>query len=625
MSMCGEPLLIEARALIMRDLVDVLISEDLFGLVGRRQQEPPSPLAAQPLAPSELWCRIDLTDGWVAWRVRASVALQPYRYSGGEVWAGEHEGADQPRTVSPDELLGMLLADRVRSADGGSTAEFSGGRAVVADLRTAVEHACVTLAQRRRMGSLSPRSGGLLNAERLATTRDRPFHPTARAAVGWTAAERRQYGPMRAESVSLAWVAISRSELRHGSGEFSHGLHVVLLDECDQQRLAGAMDAVGVDLEEYQPLPVHPWQRVHTLPGTFAKELASGAVIPLDGELGSFRPTASIRTLVTEPEGIHHVKLPLSVETLGATRLLRPRYLANGERAQRTMTEIIERHAPLRELVAVCDERNWCGWGTDPYANRPGQLAAQVREYPAGLFDDPQLIVLPMAALAADEWDVLARALDMAAIPGGPVGFFGAVAEALCVAGLAFLGCGALPELHGQNVVLALRDGQVDRLILRDHDTLRIYPEWLQAAGVADPEYDIKPGAPQSLRLPTGEALLGYLQTLGFQINLYGIIDALARHYSLSETLFWVRLRVALVSAMDQVELPTTVADVVARGLLHAADWPSRQVFGPLLRRGTSREGGMPAATGSVPNPLRAEQHAVTPYVRVASSMAGDR
>lgn len=622
--MRGEPLLVEARALIMRDLVDVLISEDLFDLAGRRQQERPRSLVAQPLAPGELWCRIDLTDGWVAWRVRTSLALQPFRYSGGEVWAAEHEDADQPRTVSPDELLAMLLADRVRGTDGGLTTEFSGGRAMVADLRTAVEHACITLAQRQQMGSLSPRPGGLLNAERLAATRDRPFHPTARATVGWTSAERGQYGPMRADSVSLAWVAVSRSELRHGGGEISHRLDAVLLDKCDQQRLTGAMDAVGADLEEYQPLPVHPWQRVHMLPGTFAEELASGAVVPLEDELGSFRPTASIRTLVTEPESMYHVKLPLGVATLGATRLLPPRYLDNGERAQRTMTEIIERHAPLRELVAVCDERNWCGWrGTDPYADRPGQLAAQVREYPAGLLDDPQLTVVPMAALAADEWDVLAGAMDMAAIPGGPVGFFGVVADALCVAGLGFLGCGALPELHGQNVVLALRDGQVDRLILRDHDTLRVYPGWLRAAGVADPEYQIKPGAAQSLCLPTGEALLGYLQTLGFQVNLYGIIDALARHYSLSETLFWARLRVAVVSAMDRVELSTAVADVVAHELLHASDWPSRQVFGPLLRRGISRAVSMPAMTGSVPNPLRADQQAVTPYMRVPGSMAG--
>lgn len=34
---------------------------------------------------------------------------------------------------------------------------------------------------------------------------------------------------------------------------------------------------------------------------------------------------------------------------------------------------------------------------------------------------------------------------------------------------------GALPELHGQNILLSFEDGRVQKCVLRDHDTVRIY------------------------------------------------------------------------------------------------------------------------------------------------------
>lgn len=616
--MSTEEEIVQAQTLVMRDLVDVLLGEDLFDLY-RRRDRPPESLAEWGLGPGEQWYRIDLADGWVAWRVRCAAALQDYRLSGTEVWAGEQDDNAAIRTLAPDELLARLLSDWAQytpdsgDSDGGSdtdgtafSADGTTAAAAVDDLRTAVEHAAVTIRQRRSIGNTVLRNAvGLVSGECLAATRDRPFHPTGRATVGWDAQERERYGPMRRHPLGLAWVAVHWNMLRRGNEPDSDRLHELLLNNNELAALEESMGKAKVDIADYQPLPLHPWQFEHVLGSHFGAELASRSVVPLTNDLGRFTPTASIRTLATHPEGPLHLKLPLGIATLGATRLLPPRYLDNGERAQRVMTDIIGRTDALRSLVEVCDETNWCSWqDQDEFAYRPGHLAAQVRRYPDGLLGDPELRVVPMAALAAHEWDVLNGILDVAAVDGGPVEFFGAVAEALCVLGFGFLGCGALPELHGQNVVLALRGAVVERLVLRDHDTLRIHPEWMQAAGIDEPGYRVKPGAPQSLVLASGRELVGYLQTLGFQVNLYGIADAMARHFGIDESAFWIRLRAAVIDALDRVELPGAVAGVVSQALLSEPDWPSRQVFGPLLRRGASHEVSMPAATGRVPNPL---------------------
>jgi len=558
---------VAAAELVMGDLVDALVQEGLLGF-GHGTLETPH-------ADGERWCRVVVGEGAVRFRVRHGGRLQPYRFSRGPVlYAG--------REVTPDELL-RLLTHGAASGDG----------QVADDVRTAIEHANVTGAARAH---LVPRPGDLLAGERLAATRGRPFHPTARAAAGWSAAELAEYGPMRQEPLGLDWVAVHAGRLRLGTGTGANRLEELLLDPTDRERLADAATCG----DEFCLLPVHPWQFDHVLPRDFAAELEAGLVRPVARGIGRFHPTASLRTL-RSPLGERHVKLPLGVATLGATRLLPPRYLANGERAERLMRTLVERDPVLRRRVALCDERIWCGWDGDEFADRPGHLAAQVRRYPRGVVDDPQTVAVPMAALSAHEWDTLG---PVVAEGFDPVSFFRALALAFAEVGLSFLRYGVLPELHGQNVVVTLRRGVPERFVLRDHDTLRLYRPWMAAADVPDPGYRIKPGAAQSLHLDRPEALVGYLQTLGFQVNLYGIADALHRHYVIAEAVLWDQLRAAVVDCLANLALPGHVRAVVEDQLMRAPSWPSRQVLGPLLRRAGPGGVSMPAATGEVPNPL---------------------
>jgi len=556
----------------MADLVDALIQERLFGFGD-----------AAPCTPGAEagWYCVPIGEGDDVVRVRlreCGSGLQRHRFARGPVLHGARE-------LAPDELLRLITG-----------AESPAAQRIADDVRTAVEHAELTLAARH---GLAPRPGDLLAGERLAATRGRPFHPTARAAAGWSAGELAQYGPMRCAPFGLDWVAVRRERLRFGGGSGADRLADLLLDADDRERLAAAAAGLG---DGFCLLPVHPWQHDHVLPRAFGPELDAGVVRPVARAVGRFHPTASLRTL-SSPARERHVKLPLGIATLGAARLLPPRYLDNGERAERLMRGLLDRDPLLRRRVSLCDEQAWCGWAGDEFGQRPGQLAAQLRTYPAGVLDDSETIAIAMAALAAHEWGTLGPAIGAGL---DPVAFFGALAAAFAEVGLRFLRYGVLPELHGQNVVVTLRDGLPERFVLRDHDTLRLHPAWMAAADVPDPGYRIKPGAAQSLRLDRAEALVGYLQTLGFQVNLHGIADALGRHYGIDDAVFWEQLRGALAGCLDELDLPAHVEAVVRRRLLDAPAWPTRQVLGPLLAQGSSTGVSMPAATGHVRNPLLA-------------------
>ncbi|MBB3663605.1 siderophore synthetase component [Prauserella sediminis] len=551
----------DADELVLRDLVDALIQENVSGFGDARVS-------------ADGTLSVPVAGGEISVAVRDGGALQRYRLDRGPA---SHNG----RPVSPDELLRLAVPDASRVAG------------VSCDVATAIAHASTVLAARRRGDTVD-----LLEGERMAATRNRPFHPTARAAAGWTAAELAQYGPMREKPLGLDWVAVRTRFVRAGEDPRSAGLAALVLQTDELAHLQEAIGFAGVDTARYAILPVHPWQYENVLMREFADEFAAGAIVPVTRDLGRFHPTASLRTVAMSEPGTRHVKLPLGVATLGAQRLLPPRYLDNGDKAQRTMRAVIDSDPVLRERVRLCDEGVWCGWSDgDEFADRPGQLAAQVRTYP-NLGD---AVAVPMAALAAHEWHTLAPTL----VPGGdPMRFFAGLAGAFCELGMGFLRHGVLPELHGQNVVVAFDGGDAPVFVLRDHDTLRYVPEWMSAAGLPEPGYAIKPGARQSLRLDTGEELIGYFQTLGLQVNLYGIVDALCRYFELDERALWTQLRHAVVACLDRMELPGGLGDMIAERLLRAPTWPSRTVLGPLLDRGPSNGVSMPAGTGSVPNPL---------------------
>lgn len=550
---------------VLRDLVDAALQEDL--------------VAVDPPGADGGWGRV----GTARVRLHDGGALQRWRAAPGDAVL-DRDG----HPVTPAGALDALGLTGPGAAD------------LADDLTAAAEHGAVV---RRGLTDLGPAPADLLAGERWAATRGRPFHPTARAVSGWTADDVRVFGPTRPAPMPCAWVAVARDHLRLGPAAGSDDLAGPVLGE-QLPCLHEAMRRAGVGERTHQPLPVHPWQRDHVLSREFAPEVATGLVVGLDVELGRLRPTSSWRTLIVADDPRHHLKLPVGAATLGAARLLPPRYLDNGDRARRLLAEVVAADPELRRLVEVCDEGRWAGWndGTDEFDDRPGHLAAQLRRYPEDCAPEDGVVALPLGALAADIWDSPGPVLGVT----DPLGFFDGLADAFTTMVVGFLARGVLPEIHGQNVVVYLRPGgEVAGFVLRDHDAVRIHPGWMDAAGVADPGYRIRPGARQSLRLDAPEDLVGYAQTLGFQVALFAVADALARRHGLPEHAFWERMRAAVESSLRRRGLRDEVATVLERVLLDAPTWPCRTVLGPLLAHGRSGSVSMPAGVGSVPNPLR--------------------
>jgi len=460
--------------------------------------------------------------------------------------------------------------------------------------------ACATTHEGNIMARLMAAPDDLLSWEALSCLKDRPFHPLARA-KDWGECDGSAYSPEMTASFPLHWVSLPRDRVRGATSLTGQPFAETLLDFTQQNALKEAAQARGADGETSLWLPVHPWQwawmnRISSTEFTACTDLGPGP--------GLLAPTASLRSLaVIGCSGIH-LKLSLSINTLGAVRTLPPRYMHNGMLASICLESLRQKDTWLKSHLLLCNENQWGAmWQGDKLETEPGELACLIRHYPAL----PGTKLVPMAALPVTISNGKLPAFDHllgdAAHEADAWMLFADIARALLELGLRCFSQGVMPELHGQNVLLAFQGKRIDALVLRDHDTLRICRSMMQAQGVTAPDYVIDRNTPNTLELDTPSSLLAYFQTLAIEVNLYAILAALSERYGREEGHGWNIVRLELEACLMCVPLSDELASLTKHLLLDKLDWPFKQILTPLLSR-SSFGTGMPSAMGQLTNPL---------------------
>ncbi|XID91650.1 IucA/IucC family protein [Paenibacillaceae bacterium WGS1546] len=627
----------EAELRVLEDLVNALLAENVLdgqdrvklvdpGEWRRLVREDEALAAADRLfgAPREAhvyrWRLSGVREAEIVFPVMPAI-VQTYRF---DATAGAYEirgdgEREAPRRVGPVELMRHALA--LCGEDRETCDPESAGRFLHL-LEQALGQLAWTLESEQPRGALlslaAPES--LLALERKAAYRDRPFHPISKVKLGLEEDDYRRYSAEFGRPIGLRWMAVSRRRIAAGE-EGLAGPAELLLTEEERAGIGGEMKRRGLNPADYVPIPVHPWQ-MRKLPELLKEELAEGVCVPLETEAGVYFATSSLRSLMPASGDGPHLKLPVGVQSLGGLRYLSAIKLMNGGRAERLMRKGLERDPVLREKLFLCEETAWWAYlpeNRDLFAEAPRHLSAMVRRYPAELAAaDARARLVPMSALAVydsaegghvfDDW---LRGRGEAVTEASVVRLFGETLRTFFEIGLRLFRLGMMPEAHGQNAVLVVRDGEPAGALLRDHDALRVHVPWLVANGLADPEYSLRPNYPNSLYHDAPEKLLAFFQTLGIQVNGYAILDALSRYYGIPEVRLWPALREALERAAAGTGLPEEAKRIVDRCLFEPERWPWKQLIRPLLKPRSRAAGSMPFGMGEAPNPLRA--HAASP------------
>ncbi|MFF3498314.1 IucA/IucC family protein [Streptomyces sp. NPDC003247] len=298
--------------------------------------------------------------------------------------------------------------------------------------------------------------------------------------LGFGIHEYLSYAPETASPVRLVWLAAHRSR-----AAFTAGVGIAYesfvrqeLGEATVDRFDGVLREQGLDPADYLLMPVHPWQWWNKLSVTFAAEVARKNLVCLGEGDDEYLAQQSIRTFfnTSHPEK-HYVKTALSVLNMGFMRGLSAAYMEATPAINDWLAQLIDNDPVLKSAgLSIIRERAAVGYrhleyeaATDRYSPYRKMLAALWRESPVPSLRDGETLAT-MASLV--HLDHEGRSVAGALIERSgqsPTQWLRAYLQAYYTPLLhSFYAYDLVFMPHGENTILVLKDGVVQRAVYKD-------------------------------------------------------------------------------------------------------------------------------------------------------------
>ncbi|MPY60970.1 IucA/IucC family protein [Streptomyces spongiae] len=298
--------------------------------------------------------------------------------------------------------------------------------------------------------------------------------------LGFGVHEYLSYAPETASPLRLVWLAAHRSRAAFTAGvgiEYESFLRDEL-GEATVERFHTVLREQDLDPADYLFIPVHPWQWWNKLTVTFAAEVAQKYLVCLGEGDDEYLAQQSIRTFFNQshPEK-YYVKTALSVLNMGFMRGLSAAYMEATPAINDWLAQLIESDPVLKATgLSIIRERAAVGYrhleyeaATDRYSPYRKMLAALWRESPVSSLQEGESLAT-MASLVHVDHEGKGFAAAMVERSGlAPVewlrhylrAYFTPLLHSFYAYDLVFMP-------HGENVILVLKDGVVQRAIYKD-------------------------------------------------------------------------------------------------------------------------------------------------------------
>ncbi|WP_030970864.1 IucA/IucC family protein [Streptomyces sp. NRRL S-1824] len=360
--------------------------------------------------------------------------------------------------------------------------------------------------------------------------------------LGFGVDEYRAYAPEAASEIRLVWLAARRDRATFTAGaglDYSTLIDGELSEET-RARFAATMTGLGLDLDDYLLIPVHPWQWWNKLAVTFAGELAQRHLVCLGEGDDSYLAQQSIRTFFnTSNPDKHYVKTALSVLNMGFMRGLSAAYMEATPAINDWLAGLIERDEVLRAArFSIIRERAAIGYHHRAYeaATAKGSpylkmLAALWRESPVpGLAAGERVATMASLVHTDHEGNSVAGAL-IAESGLAPAAWLRRYLDAYLVPVLhSFYAYDLVYMPHGENVILVVENGVVTRTVFKDI---------AEEIAVMDPDAVLPPQVERiRAEVPDDMKLLSVLTEV-FDCFFRFLAAGLATESILDEDTFW--------------------------------------------------------------------------------------
>ncbi|GAA3125544.1 desferrioxamine E synthetase DesD [Streptomyces rameus] len=346
------------------------------------------------------------------------------------------------------------------------------------EISSTLSSTCYKLAKPRVTSAELAVSG--FQAIETGMTEGHPCFVANNGRLGFGVHEYLSYAPETANPVRLVWLAAHRSRAAFTAGagiEYESFLRQELGEET-VERFRAVLTGRGLDPADYLFIPVHPWQWWNKLSVTFAAEVARGHLVCLGEGDDEYLAQQSIRTFFnTSAPHKHYVKTALSVLNMGFMRGLSAAYMEATPAINDWLAQLIEDDPVLRSArLTIIRERAAVGYrhleyerATDRYSPYRKMLAALWRESPVPSLQEGESLATMASLLHVDHRDASFAGALIARSGLTPAEWLRGYLRAYYVPLLhSFYAYDLVFMPHGENVVLVLRDGVVQRAVYKD-------------------------------------------------------------------------------------------------------------------------------------------------------------
>ncbi|MFI1000692.1 IucA/IucC family protein [Streptomyces galbus] len=383
--------------------------------------------------------------------------------------------------------------------------------------------------------------------------------------LGFGVHEYLSYAPETASPVRLVWLAAHRSRAAFTAGagiEYASFLRQELGGET-VERFHGQLAAQGLDPADYLLIPVHPWQWWNKLSVTFAAEVARRHLVCLGEGEDAYLAQQSIRTFfnTSHPEK-HYVKTALSVLNMGFMRGLSAAYMEATPAINDWLARLVEGDPVLKATgLTIIRERAAVGYrhleyeqATDRYSPYRKMLAALWRESPVPSLAEGESLATMASLLHVDHAGASFAGALIERSGLEPAEWLRRYLRAYYTPLLhSFYAYDLVYMPHGENVILVLRDGAVQRAV---------YKDIAEEIAVLDPDAVLPPEVRRiRVEVPEDQKLLSVFTDV-FDCFFRFLAAQLAAEGVLAEDGFW---RTVAEVTREYQEATPQLADKFAR------------------------------------------------------------
>ncbi|BFM15928.1 rhizobactin siderophore biosynthesis protein RhbF [Maricurvus nonylphenolicus] len=145
--------------------------------------------------------------------------------------------------------------------------------------------------------------------------------------LGFSYSDYLQFAPEMAQEAPLLWIGVNKEVAQYnGLSDLDYERLInEELSEQDRNHFAGLLRDLGLAVEDYLYMPVHPWQWNNEIVSLFCREIVARRIVPLDAGSDNYQAQQSIRTFSNRDNPRkRYVKLPISILNTSVYRGLPP-------------------------------------------------------------------------------------------------------------------------------------------------------------------------------------------------------------------------------------------------------------------------------------------------------------